>query len=140
MFVHNFAQHLYVSLRDNLFAAGFSIEVYSGTIPVDLDTYETDLSGNAAFYDAQKLATFTGLSITDGNGHLYIKPAATTGLAVGTATWHVVWSSTGPGTYKLMSDVSVAGGTGLLQLDNTAIAAGSPVNLIDFTIDAQELA
>lgn len=140
MFVHNFSQHLYASLKSYLFATNFTIEVFSSTAPVDLDAYEAALLADSTAYDSVRLLEYTGLTITDQNSHLYIKPYGADGIIDGSASWMVVHSVAGPGTYKLMGDVSVAGGTGLLQLDDIAVVTGEQTMLIDFTIDTEELA
>lgn len=112
---------------DNDAAAGY-IEFYTGTIPAKPETAPG--GGNT------KLGTCT-CSVTSGTvaSGVYTFSAITmdsSADATGTAAWARVRDGAGNACFDL--DVSVTGGTGMVQMPTTSLVAGGPIAFNSFTV------
>ena len=112
---------------DNDAAAGY-IEFYTGTMPAKPETAPG--GGNT------KLGTCT-CSTTSGSvaSGVYTFSAITmdsSADATGTAAWARVRDGAGNACFDL--DVSVTGGTGMVQMPTTSLVAGGPIAFNSFTV------
>jgi len=107
---------------------GALLRIYSGTRPANADTAPSgtllaELVCGTPFAPAASSGVLTANAITQDSS----------ADATGTATWCRLTNSAGS-TTVLDGDVTVTGGGGDLQLVNTSLTAGQPVQVTSFVI------
>ena len=120
---------------DNNFSAS-AIQVYSGTVPADGNTF---LTNGAVNYASYLLATFTGLSIGYVASPISFKLSASKTVAAtstGTATWAVVWPQGTASTLYgvILCGVSLSTGDQPVYLSSLSLVTGTNITLQDFGI------
>jgi hypothetical protein len=123
-------------------SANNRVEIYSGTIPEDADSWTPGGTGSPT----NLLATFADLDLNQNVQTNYIvsvneavfdtakapNPGTVNATANGTASWYALFDTAAWSSSRglLLGEISLSGGNGTLHLDDLTLVAGQPTQLL----------